>query len=206
MTTESVTVDVQSVTVTLPTPGPGLVEVIIKAQVTGAEGSVAGRSVSFDFGDGQLNEVDITDATGIAEVRHTYVQPVDGDIFIITAVDLASNVSGTGTVSFVQEAPDDVTVVVVNQTVTISPGPVNKVVLVSANVAVTGSGSAANRIVSFDFGDGSPTQDVATNAAGVASVAHQYQGVSDGDTFTVTAADADSGASGSGTIVFQEGP
>ena len=64
---------------------------------------MAGRTVTFNFGDGTANKTALTDATGTATVSHMYTSVSDGDSFIITATDLLSNVSGSASITFAEE-------------------------------------------------------------------------------------------------------
>lgn len=99
--TEAVQVTVDSLDVTLGGPGPvNYFADRIQAHVATPQGSVAGRTVTFNFGDGSQNKTALTDATGTAVVTHLYTNVSDGDSFIVTATDLLSNVSGSGTVTF----------------------------------------------------------------------------------------------------------
>ena len=102
--TEEVTVTVDSLDVTFVPPGPiNYFADRIQAHVTTPEGSVAGRTVTFNFGDGTANKTALTDATGTATVSHMYTSVSDGDSFIITATDLLSNVSGSASITFAEE-------------------------------------------------------------------------------------------------------
>lgn len=101
--TEVVEVTVDELEVTFQGPGPANVLVdSIQAHVTTPAGSVAGRTVNFNFGDGGPNRTAITDATGTATVSHLFNNVIDGSSYIVTATDLLSNTSGTANVTFTE--------------------------------------------------------------------------------------------------------
>lgn len=105
VTPEDLTIEVVPLDIEFTGPGPVNVFVDnIQARVTTALGSVAGRSVTFNFGDGSVNKTAITDATGTATVTHTYVNVVDGTSYEITATDLTSNQSAQGDITFAEAA------------------------------------------------------------------------------------------------------
>ncbi len=103
---EDVTIEVVPLQVDFTGPGPANVFVgSIQARVITSLGSVSGRMVTFNFGDGSINKTAITDATGTATVSHTFANVVDGTGFVITATDLTSNKSATGTITFTAVEP-----------------------------------------------------------------------------------------------------
>lgn len=112
--TVDLSVGIENVEITVPPldvefPGPGPVDVLvdnIRATVRTSDGlAVAGRTVTFDFGDGSVNRTSVTDATGTAVVSHNFKDVVDGAVYEITATDLTSNKTGSGDITFTEAAP-----------------------------------------------------------------------------------------------------
>ncbi len=207
---EGVQVGVGSATFDEPDPPDPSTVFVIKVNVTTTNGAQSGRRVSMDFGDLSPNGFATTDVTGLAQFTHTFnpTFPDTGgsDVFGLTAVDLASNVTGTGTITFTftPTPPETVTVTVPSQVITLTSSPTDANVLVQAILVVTGgNGSGAgNRQVAFNFGDNTPVVTQPTDPTGTATVAHVYSQVTGTSSFNVIAADTASGTSGTGIVSF----
>ncbi|QKV91330.1 Ig-like domain repeat protein [Streptomyces sp. NA02950] len=143
-------------------------------------GGVPTGTVSFDFGDGTAI-ITAPAIGGVATVAHSYT--ATGSLYTVTA-----SYSGDG--DFSSSAGSDTHTVgpaSTTTTVTSAPDPsvTGQPVTLTAAVAPVAPGAGVpTGIVTFDFGDGSPTA-MAPVSGGVARITHTYTAA--GGPFTVTA-------------------